>query len=388
MRRCRRALLDRAPAIVRRRGIDLRPLDVADDEDVRLLECFVWADSEERMARLRQALAIAADDPPEIVAGDYVELLPSLLADRDPERATVVFQTVSTIYLEEERYAELRRIVDAADPPVAWISTRRWSEEETGLEGGFELEARRAGDRAARLVARMGFHGQWLDAGRVITSASNPRIRLVRRLASRRQRERLGLFVCEGEDLVAAGLDAGVEPVHALVDAERPPADLVDRLPETDEVAPALLREISSLGHHARVLAVFRRDDLPREAVRRRPGALARRGSRQRRHAPARRRRVRRRLRRALRGVRRPDGAEGAARRRRRDLPRAGRRLRRRAPTMDGARDARRPGAPGRWRCRPRARSCSARSARACPTTSPRPATRSRRSRRPARPSR
>ncbi|MGZ8695334.1 MAG: DUF2332 domain-containing protein [Gaiellaceae bacterium] len=156
-------LLDAAPAIVRRRGIDLRPLDVADDEDVRLLECFVWADSEERMARLRQALAIAADDPPEIVAGDYVELLPSLLADRDPDATTVVFQTVSTIYLEDERYAELRRIVDEADPPVAWISTRRWSEEETGLVGGFELEARRAGDRAARLVARMGFHGQWLE---------------------------------------------------------------------------------------------------------------------------------------------------------------------------------------------------------------------------------
>jgi hypothetical protein len=130
---------------------------------VRLLECFVWADQEERLARLRQALAIAADDPPEIVAGDYVELLPSLLADRDPEALLVVFQTVSTIYLEEERYAELRRIVDTADPPVAWISTRRWSEEETGLEGGFELEVRRAGDSAAQLVGLMGFHGQWLD---------------------------------------------------------------------------------------------------------------------------------------------------------------------------------------------------------------------------------
>jgi RNA methyltransferase, TrmH family len=99
----------------------------------------------------------------------------------------------------------------------------------------------------------------------VITSASNPRVRLVRRLASRRQRERLGLFVCEGEDLVAAGLDAGVEPVHVLVDADRPA--LEDSLPEAERVAPELLREISALGHHARVLGVFRRDDLPRSAA-------------------------------------------------------------------------------------------------------------------------
>jgi RNA methyltransferase, TrmH family len=97
----------------------------------------------------------------------------------------------------------------------------------------------------------------------VITSASNPRLKLVRRLASRRQRERMALFVCEGEDLVAAGLDAGVEPVEVLVDAERPA--LEERLPSAERVAPALLSEVSALGHHARVVAVFRRADLPSE---------------------------------------------------------------------------------------------------------------------------
>ncbi len=156
-------LLGRRPAIVRRRGIDLHPLDPADAEDARVLECFVWADQAERLARLRRALAIAREDPPEIVAGDYVDLLPSLLADRDPAALTVVFQTVSTVYLEAERYEVLRHAVEAAEPPVAWISTRRYSEEETGLEGGFELEARLLGDPAARLVARMGYHGQWLE---------------------------------------------------------------------------------------------------------------------------------------------------------------------------------------------------------------------------------
>ncbi len=84
----------------------------------------------------------------------------------------------------------------------------------------------------------------------------------MRKLESRRQREKLGLFACEGEDLVAAGLDAGLEPVEALVDAERPA--LEGRLSRAEEVAPELLAGLSTLPHPSRVVAVFRRADLPR----------------------------------------------------------------------------------------------------------------------------
>jgi RNA methyltransferase, TrmH family len=84
----------------------------------------------------------------------------------------------------------------------------------------------------------------------VITSAANPRLKLVRRLESRQQRERLGLFVCEGEDLVEAGLAAGAEPVDVLVAGET--------------VEPQLLAALSMLAHPPRVIAVFRRADLPR----------------------------------------------------------------------------------------------------------------------------
>jgi RNA methyltransferase, TrmH family len=96
---------------------------------------------------------------------------------------------------------------------------------------------------------------------RLITSAANPRLKLVRRLGSRRQRERLGLFVCEGEDLVQAALAAGIHPVETLVDAERPPA--LDGLDEFEPVESRLLAEISGLAHPPRVLTIFRRADLP-----------------------------------------------------------------------------------------------------------------------------
>jgi RNA methyltransferase, TrmH family len=95
----------------------------------------------------------------------------------------------------------------------------------------------------------------------VISSAANPRVKLVRKLESRRQRDKLGLFACEGEDLVGAGLDAGLQPVEALVDADRPA--LLERLPQAETVAPELMASLSTLPHPARVVAVFRRADLP-----------------------------------------------------------------------------------------------------------------------------
>jgi TrmH family RNA methyltransferase len=76
------------------------------------------------------------------------------------------------------------------------------------------------------------------------------RLRLVRRLAHAKQREKLGLFVVEGEDLLAAARAEGVEPVDVLVAGE--------------DVSPEELRSASSLAHPPRVLAVFRRDDLRR----------------------------------------------------------------------------------------------------------------------------
>ncbi len=89
----------------------------------------------------------------------------------------------------------------------------------------------------------------------MISSASNPRLKLVRKLGLRRQREKVGLFVAEGEDLVAAALEGGWELEFALVDAERPPAPVPAR---AEHVAPELLSAVSRLGHSPRVIGVFR----------------------------------------------------------------------------------------------------------------------------------
>ena len=87
----------------------------------------------------------------------------------------------------------------------------------------------------------------------MITSANNPKLALVRALAKPRRREREGLFVTEGEDLLAAGRAAGREPVLLLTAAG---AGL-----DGVEVEPALLNASSALGSGTRALAAW---ELPR----------------------------------------------------------------------------------------------------------------------------
>jgi TrmH family RNA methyltransferase len=84
----------------------------------------------------------------------------------------------------------------------------------------------------------------------MIRSPDNEQLKLVRKLHDRRWRDKLGLFVAEGEDLVEAAVVAGAEPVELLVAGEN--------------IEPALLAKVSTLGHPPRVIGVFRRRDLRR----------------------------------------------------------------------------------------------------------------------------
>ena len=80
----------------------------------------------------------------------------------------------------------------------------------------------------------------------MIVSKDNERLKLVRKLHDRRWRDKLDLFFVEGEDAVEA---ATAEPVDLL----RAGADVDARL----------LADVASAPHPPRVIAVYRRSDLP-----------------------------------------------------------------------------------------------------------------------------
>ena len=146
----------------------------------------------------------------------------------------------------------------------------------------------------------------------------------------RRDRERLGQFVAEGEDLLAAADAAGWEPVERFCATG-------SGLPGTEvDAAAAGRRHRAGVRHpHARDLQGALAGGPARPPLR-----LPARGPRprQRRHGAALRRRVRCRLRCARAGQRRPVQPEGGAREHGRDLHGAGRRTpaSRELPGVDG----------------------------------------------------
>ena len=84
----------------------------------------------------------------------------------------------------------------------------------------------------------------------MITSQHNEKLKLVRKLHRRRTRDSEGLFVTEGEDLLAAARAAGAEPVELLTAGG-------EGLGGT-EVEPELLNGVSALGSGTRAIGVWR----------------------------------------------------------------------------------------------------------------------------------
>ena len=156
-------LLSRHITVARRRGIDLNPVDVTTPHGSRLLQAFVWADQAQRLERLRRAIDVARQDPPELMRGDYVELLPAVLRDRREGAQLVVFQTASTMYLQRGALGKLRSALHEAarTEPLVYLTTGRAPDDD-----GFALEVERFPDGGSERLAIFDFHGAWLDWGR------------------------------------------------------------------------------------------------------------------------------------------------------------------------------------------------------------------------------
>ncbi|WP_066375111.1 DUF2332 domain-containing protein [Herbidospora mongoliensis] len=151
---------DALPGIAWRAGIDLAPVDVTDPGERRWLECLVWPGEDTRRDRLRQALAIAAENPPRLVEGDATATLPGLVAEAKNHGTVVVYHSALLPYLTpgaRDRFVDLVTSLD-----VRWISN----------EGTARLPHLKVpdGDRLAFVTALDGVpkaltdpHGSWLN---------------------------------------------------------------------------------------------------------------------------------------------------------------------------------------------------------------------------------
>ena len=162
------------PEVAQRVGVDLNPLDLNDRDAVQWARALVWPEQTERMARLEAAMAIARQDPPRLVAGDAVDLLPSLLGEVPAAAVPVVFHSYALNQFAEEAREKVEQILRDA--------SGRGTLHRIGIEfprpqaevPEITHTVYAGGDASTRLLGTAHFHGAWLawgnEALRIITS--------------------------------------------------------------------------------------------------------------------------------------------------------------------------------------------------------------------------
>ncbi|KZX47375.1 DUF2332 domain-containing protein [Haloarcula sp. K1] len=151
------------PAIRSRVGLDRNPLDVTDEADRDWLRALVWPEHGARRAVLDGALAVARDDPPELIEGDMLDDLPALL-DEIPSDVPVCVVNTLVLYqvpaeLSEALTAFLEELM--AQRPLHWLTGQR------DLSGGesVRLDWRRWTDDGIETTRLVDYepHGAWLS---------------------------------------------------------------------------------------------------------------------------------------------------------------------------------------------------------------------------------
>ncbi len=112
------------PQFVWRAGLDINPLDVHDEADVRWLLSCIWPEHHERRERLKAAIAMAQSHEIAIHRGDLVEDLPGLLAQAPTDATLVVFHSAVLSYVSEHARRLFAGILTDAskERDIVWIS--------------------------------------------------------------------------------------------------------------------------------------------------------------------------------------------------------------------------------------------------------------------------
>jgi hypothetical protein len=130
----------RRPEVVWRAGLDLHPLDVTDPDALHWLDCLIWPEQVRRRARLRQAAAVVAADPPLLVAGDLVDDLAALAAQAPVGATLVVLHTAVLGYVDPVRRRQFADLVRTL--PGHWVANEHPSLLEGVVPGDAEEQVR------------------------------------------------------------------------------------------------------------------------------------------------------------------------------------------------------------------------------------------------------
>ncbi|HEY3187452.1 MAG TPA: DUF2332 domain-containing protein [Solirubrobacteraceae bacterium] len=147
----------RVPPVAWRVGVDVSPIDVRDADATAWLRALIWPDQPERMTRLERAIEMTGRDPPRLVAGDALDVLPGLLEEAPPDAAVCVYHSFTLNQLSaaaRERFAALLADVRARRP-LAEVAIGGAPPSESGFHPEIRLDG--------ALLGRAEPHAGWIE---------------------------------------------------------------------------------------------------------------------------------------------------------------------------------------------------------------------------------
>lgn len=152
--------------IIAREGVDLAPLDVAQDAVAERLLAFIWPDQPDRLARAAAAIGLARRWPPLLAAADaadWVERHLALAADA----ATVVYHSIAFQYFPAKAQQRIRDHLEALgitasrQAPLAWLRMEMDDPAQPGTPA-IRLRLWQGGPPQERLLGHAHAHGAFV----------------------------------------------------------------------------------------------------------------------------------------------------------------------------------------------------------------------------------
>ena len=112
-------LPDALPTVAWRKGIDLDPIDLRDEERIRWLEQLVWPEQTMRVDNLRAALTVARRVDADLVRGNLLDVFEDVASEAPQDATLVVFHSAVLTYLSRPDQERFVAAVTAA--PCTWI---------------------------------------------------------------------------------------------------------------------------------------------------------------------------------------------------------------------------------------------------------------------------
>lgn len=152
---------ERLPRVAYRLGIDLHPIDVRDDDAMLWLRALIWPEQLERASTLERAGALARRDPPRLLAGDALDVLPFALANLPHQAVPCVYHSLVTNQFSSEARQRLAAIfADAAHRHDLHVVSIEYGDP---LHLQLTLHTYRGGTPSVRLLANCHRHGEWIE---------------------------------------------------------------------------------------------------------------------------------------------------------------------------------------------------------------------------------